>query len=142
MCARDPYCAESFAAACPERPDVDLFTVTRTLGAFERSMISINSPYDRFKYWNDDALSDAVKCGEQLFFDHQFECYYCHVGVMFTDNLQTTRSTIAETGSHNTGLYIIGDTGAYPPHASGFYEFTGRVADMGGFAPQACAMSA
>jgi len=132
--AADPYYNESFATAFPERPDVDLFTVTRALGAFERTLISFSSPYDRFKYWGeDDALSDAAKRGEQLFFDHRFECYHCHVGVMFSDNLQTTRSAIAETGSHNTGLYNIGDAGAYPLHASGFYEFTGRAADMGRF---------
>lgn len=134
LLAADPYYAESFAAAFPERPDVDLFTVTRALGAFQRSMISINSPYDRFKYWNEqDALSDAAKRGEQLFFDHRFECYHCHVGVMFTDNLQTSRGAIAETGSHNTGLYNINGTGAYPPTGIGFYEFTGRAADMGRF---------
>lgn len=134
LLAADPYYAESFAAAFPERPNVDLFTVTRALGAFQRSMISVNSPYDRFKYWNEeDALSDAAKRGEQLFFDHRFECYHCHVGVMFTDNLQTSRGAIAETGSHNTGLYNINGTGAYPPHSSGFYEFTGRPADIGRF---------
>lgn len=130
----DPYYAQGFAAAFPERPGVDLFTITRALGAFQRSLISLNSPYDRFKYWDEaDALSEAAKRGEQLFFDHRFECYHCHVGVMFTDNLQTTRSAMAETGSHNTGLYNMNGTGAYPPTATGFYEFTGRAEDMGRF---------
>ena len=134
LLAADPYYADSFAAAFPDRPDVDLFTITRALGAFQRSMISVNSPYDRFKYWDEeDALSDGAKRGEQMFFDHRFECYHCHVGVMFTDNLQTNRSAIAETGSHNTGLYNINGTGAYPPTATGFYEFTGRAEDMGRF---------
>ncbi|MBU2890126.1 hypothetical protein KO492_10515 [Celeribacter halophilus] len=53
--------------------------------------------------------------------------------VLFTDNQQTTRSAMPETGSHNTGLYNINGTGAYPPHATGFYEFTGDPADMGRF---------
>lgn len=132
--ADDPYYRHAFAESFPERPQVDLFTVTRALGAFQRSLISLDSPYDRFKYWGEeDALSDAAKRGEQLFFDHRFECYHCHVGVLFTDNLQTTRSAMAETGSHNTGLYNIDGKGAYPPHATGFYEFTGDPADMGRF---------
>lgn len=132
--SQDPYYAESFAKAFPERPEVDLFTITRALGAFQRSLVSFNSPYDRFKYWQEsDALSEAAKRGEQLFFDHRFECYHCHVGVLFSDNLQTTRSPIAETGSHNTGLYNIDGTGAYPAQATGFYEFTGQAEDMGRF---------
>lgn len=132
--AADPWYARAFPAAFPEHPEIDLFTVTRALGAFERTLISLDSPYDRFKYWGEeDALSEAAKRGEQLFFDHRFECYHCHVGVLFTDNLQTTRSALSETGSHNTGLYNIGGTGHYPAQATGFYEFTGNPSDMGRF---------
>lgn len=132
--AADPWYAEAFPAAFPDRPQVDLFTVTRALGAFERTLISLDSPYDRFKYWGEeDALSEAARRGEQLFFDHRFECYHCHVGVLFTDNLQTTRSAMPETGSHNTGLYNIGGSGAYPVQATGMYEFTGVPSDMGRF---------
>lgn len=132
--AADPYYAKAFAESFPERPQVDLFTVTRALGAFQRTLISLDSPYDRFKYWDEqDALSDAAKRGEQLFFDHRFECYHCHVGVLFTDNLQTTRSAMPETGSHNNGLYNIDGKGGYPADATGFYEFTGNPADMGRF---------
>lgn len=132
--AQDPYYATAFAAAFPERPVIDLFTVTRALGAFQRTMISVSSPYDRYKYGGQpDAISEAAKRGEQLFFDHRFECYHCHGGAMFTDNIQTARSAVGETGSHNNGIYNIGGTGAYPPKATGFYEFTGNPADMGRF---------
>lgn len=132
--AADPYYAKAFEEAFPKRPKVDLFTVTRALGAFERTLISLNSPYDRFKYWGEkDALNDAAKRGEQLFFDHRLECYHCHVGVLLTDNLQTTRSALRETGSHNTGLYNLNGNGSYPSQATGFFEFTGNGSDMGRF---------
>lgn len=132
--ADDPYYAAAFPAAFPERPEVDLFTVTRALGAFQRSLISLGSPYDRFKYGEElEALSESAKRGEQLFFDHRFECYHCHSGLLMTDNLQTARSPVAETGSHNNGLYNIGGSGAYPAQAVGFMEFTGHPADMGRF---------
>lgn len=53
----DPYYAEAFPAAFPDRPTIDLFTITRALGAFQRTLISVNSPYDRYKYWGEaDAL--------------------------------------------------------------------------------------
>lgn len=132
--AADPYYADAVAKAFPERPDIDLFTVTRALGAFQRTLISVDSPYDRFKYRGEtDAISDAAKRGEQMFFDHKFECYHCHTGTMFTDNLQTSRSAVPETGNHNNGLYNIDGRGGYPPEATGFYEFTGNAADMGRF---------
>lgn len=132
--AEDPWYAAAFPAAFPERPQVDLFTVTRALSAFGRSLISLGSPYDRYKYGGEpEAISDAAKRGEQLFFEHRFECYHCHGGILFTDNLQTARSHLAETGSHNNGLYNIDGVGSYPPRATGFYEFTGDPADMGRF---------
>ena len=133
--AADDYYPEAFAAAFPERDGtIDLFTVTRALGAFQRSLISTDSAYDRFKHGGQaDALTDAAKRGEQLFFDHRFECYHCHMGVMFTDNMQTARSPFAETAFHNNGLYNIGGTGAYPPGQSGLVEFTGRDEDIGKF---------
>lgn len=132
--AADPYYQAAFPAAFPDRPAPDLFTLTRALAAFQRSLISVNSAYDRFKYWGEkDALSEAAKRGEQLFFDHRFECYHCHSGIHFTENLQTSRSAFAETGFHNTALYNIDGAGAYPANNTGLMELTGDPADMGKF---------
>ncbi|MCU0904084.1 MAG: di-heme enzyme [Tabrizicola sp.] len=127
--AADPYYASAFPAAFPDRPAPDLFTITRALAAFQRSLISVGSPYDRFKREGDEtALTDAAKRGEQLFFDHRFECYHCHSGVHFTDTLQTALMPQAEVGFHNTGLYAD-----YPASAPGLIEFTGRPQDAGRF---------
>lgn len=132
--AADPYYADALPRAFPDHPRLDLFTLTRALGAFERTLISVNSPYDRYKYWGEaDAISEAAKRGERLFFSHRLECYHCHTGLLFTDNIQTSRSPVTEAGNHNNGLYNIGGTGAYPANATGFYEFTGNPADMGRF---------
>ena len=132
--AADPYYQTAFPAAFPDHPTPDLFTITRALAAFQRTLISVNSAYDRFKYLGEkDALSAAAKRGEQLFFDHRFECYHCHSGITFTDNLQTSRSAFAETGFHNTGLYNLDGRGAYPASNTGLMELTGDPADMGKF---------
>ena len=129
--AADPYYAKAFPEAFPDHPGIDLFTVTRALGAFERTIISVNSAYDRYKHDDDrSAMSEAALRGEQLFFDHRFECYHCHSGVHLTDNLQTERSAFRETGMHNNGLYNIDGKGAYPPQATGLIEFTGEADDM------------
>ena len=125
----DPYYQAAFPDAFPEYAAPDMFTVTRALAAFQRSMMSFDSPYDRFKYGGDmDALTPAALRGEQLFFDHRFECYHCHQGVVFSDNFQTEGSPWAETGFHNTGLYS-----EYPARVPGLIEITGQPEDAGRF---------
>lgn len=132
--AEDDYYAEAFDISFPERSAPDLFTITRALGAFQRSLVSLNSPYDRATYYREkDALSEAARRGQALFFDHRMECYHCHAGALFTDNLQTARSPFPENAYHNTGLYNIGGSGAYPVGGLGLFEFTGVPADMGRF---------
>jgi cytochrome c peroxidase len=127
--AADPWYRTAFAAAFPDRPAPDLFTVTRALAAYQRSLIAVNAPYDRYKYRGEvDALSAAAKRGEQLFFDHRFECYHCHSGIHFTNNLRTARQPQGEVGFHNTGLYE-----SYPATAPGLIELTGRPEDAGRF---------
>lgn len=135
--AADPVLAELFGAAFPDRgdaqsPEISLFTITRALAAFQRTLISADSPYDRFKYGGDpNALSPSAKRGEDLFFSHRFECYHCHQGFNFSDNLVTSRSAFAETAFHNTGLYNV--KGSYPVRSMGLAEFSGRASDEGAF---------
>jgi cytochrome c peroxidase len=60
-----------------------LFTmsnVAKAIASFERTLISVNSPYDRYRYGNDsNAISDAAKRGEVLFFSgERTGCFQCH----------------------------------------------------------------
>ena len=120
----DPFYAAEFPAAFPDRPQADLYTITRALGAFQRTLISVGSPHDRFVHERDrTALSEAALRGMDLFFDHRTECYHCHLGLNFTNNLVTSRSTMPETGFHNTGLGAEGGT----------TEFTLNPRDRGRF---------
>ena len=61
------------------------------------------------------------------------ECYHCHAGFNFTDNIQHSKLAFPEKGFHNTGLYNEDGKGAYPPGHGGITEFTGRDDDMGKF---------
>lgn len=131
--AADPYYAEAFPRAFADRPAPDLFTLTRALAAFQRTLVSFNSAYDRALRGDAAAMSDAARRGQELFFDHRFECYHCHAAPLFSDNLQTARMAFPESAYHNTGLYNIGGTGAFPFGAIGLAEFTGRPEDMGRF---------
>lgn len=109
-------------------------TLTKALASFQRSLLSFDSAYDRYRYGNQaDAISAAAKRGEALFFGERLECYHCHGGFTFTDNQKHARTPFAETGFHNTGLYNEDGKGSYPAKSPGIVEFTGVPADAGRF---------
>ncbi|HSQ13639.1 MAG TPA: di-heme enzyme, partial [Candidatus Deferrimicrobium sp.] len=111
-----------------------LSTVTKAIAAFQRTLLSFNAPYDHYKYGKDKtAISTSAKRGEALFFGEKMECYHCHAGFNFTDNIQHSKLVFPEKGFHNTGLYNEDSKGAYPPGHGGIGEFTGRDDDMGKF---------
>lgn len=111
-----------------------LSTLTKAIASFERSLLSFNSAYDRYKYANEpQAISEAAKRGEALFFGEKMECYHCHGGFGFNDNVQHSRLPFAESGFHNTGLYNVDGKGSYPATNPGIVEFTGEASDRGRF---------
>jgi cytochrome c peroxidase len=61
------------------------------------------------------------------------ECYHCHGGFNFTDNIKHSRMPFPELGFHNTGLYNTDGKGRYPEGHTGIEEFTGVATDMGKF---------
>jgi cytochrome c peroxidase len=136
----DPRYRSLFAEAFPDKAratPTDLYslsTVTQALASFERTLLTFNSPYDRYKYRNDkNAISAAARRGEALFRSGGFGCYKCHGSLYFTDNVKNARMDAPEQGFHNTGLYNEDGRGAYPSGHAGLAEFTGRAEDMGRF---------
>jgi cytochrome c peroxidase len=111
--AGDPAYPALFRAAFPEaRGAISLATVTRALAAFQRSILSFRSPYDRYRWGGDDsAITQAARRGERLFFGERLECYHCHGGPTFTDNLMHARLADAEIGYHDTGVARTGGLG-------------------------------
>ncbi len=64
--------------------------VTKAIGAFERTVVSGNSPFDRWRYGGDEkALSDSAKRGFKVFLE-QGRCVSCHTVsqsyAVFTDS--------------------------------------------------------
>lgn len=65
---------------------VDSTLVMKAIAQFERTLISFNSPYDRFFYYGDTLMLNASqKRGLDLFFG-EAECVHCHSGPLLTDN--------------------------------------------------------
>jgi cytochrome c peroxidase len=136
----DPVYTRLFAQAFPaeaRQGDAALYslsTLTKALAAFQRSLLSFDSPYDRYQYGQQpNAISAAAKRGEALFFGEKMECYHCHGGFTFNDNVQHLRLPFAESGFHNTGLYNVDGRGSYPTDNPGIVEFTGEDSDRGRF---------
>ncbi|MCB9742746.1 MAG: di-heme enzyme [Alphaproteobacteria bacterium] len=124
-----------FEDAYPEEPEpITLSHVTGAIASFERSIISHDSPYDQLRYKGEwDALSESALRGMDLFFGERLECFHCHGGFNLSDSTAHEGTVFDERPFHNTGLYNLDGTGAYPPDNMGLYEITGVETDMGRF---------
>jgi cytochrome c peroxidase len=83
---RDPLYQRLFAEAFPEAGDVyTLQNVTKAIAVFERTIISMRSPYDRYRWGGDSsAISESAKRGELLFSSSERGgCFQCHGGWNF-----------------------------------------------------------
>jgi cytochrome c peroxidase len=58
--------------------------VAKALAAFQRTLVSGPSPYDRYLDGDKNALSDEAKEGMELFFGSA-DCARCHSGPLLTD---------------------------------------------------------
>jgi cytochrome c peroxidase len=90
--------------------------IAKAIAAFERTVLSGNAPYDRFKAGDKSALSESAQRGMKLFFG-KGHCSACHTGPNFTDD-----------AFHNVGVNI----GAAKPDL-GRYEVTKVIGDKGSF---------
>ncbi len=116
--------------------DAEPFTVanvTRAIATFERTLVSADSPFDRFARGETTAMSARARRGGDLFFSERLQCFRCHGGYAMTDSVVSAASTFDETAFHNTGLYNVDGRGAYPERNTGVREITGRAEEMGRF---------
>ena len=74
-----------FAAAFPKEDGrISLPTIAKAIAAFERTMISADSAYDRYRRGARRAISPVAERGEALF-RGKAACATCHSGPDFTD---------------------------------------------------------
>jgi cytochrome c peroxidase len=94
--------------------------VAKALADYERTRMSGNSPWDRWKYGRDEtAVSDLVKKGDELFFG-KAGCNQCHLGQNFTDS-----------SFHNIGVGWDPATQTFADE--GRYSVTKEEKDLGAF---------
>lgn len=96
--------------------DFTIEHVAKAIAAYERTILSGNSPFDRFQAGDTTALSRAAQRGLELS-RGKARCVRCHTGFNFTDE-----------GYHNLGVGMD-----KPKPDLGRYEITKREEDKGAF---------
>jgi len=90
--------------------------IAKAIAAYERTVISGNAPYDKFKAGDTKALSEAAQRGQKLFFG-KAHCSACHAGPNFTDNSFHNIGVGMDKKDFDKGRADIsklsGDTGAF-----------------------------
>lgn len=131
--ARDRAYRARFARAFPSsRRAVTWPHVALSIAAFQRTLISGDSRYDR---WLDGRarLTASERRGAELFFGERAECHHCHGGFDFAEQVTYAGAVESNRTFRNTGLFNIDGAGAYPEPNRGAFEITNRPEDMGAF---------
>jgi cytochrome c peroxidase len=127
----DPILLRLFHEAYPGEPaPVTTGNITAAIAAFERTIVSFRSPYDRYRLRGErNAISPAARRGEALFFStEKAGCVQCHRGVNFDGGARTAPQAAVVPMFHNTGLFRL-----YPAPNTGLQEHTGKAEDEGKF---------
>src|SRR5258708_39967228 len=133
--APDSAYQAQFAAAFPDdlKP-LSMDRIIKAIAAFERTLISGRSPFDRYIFDDDHtALSESAKRGMALFYSARVGCAQCHSGINFSGPIVYEGHERQRALFANTGLYDVDGRGAYPASDRGLIEVTHRAADMGKF---------
>ena len=129
----DPRYPDLFSAAFPDdKQPVSWGNITRAISSFERTLISGNSRYDQFLEGK-ATLTASEQRGLTLFNGEKAECFHCHGGFNFNDQVVHASTQVLDTPFHNTGLYNIGGTGNFPEGNQGLFEITEKPGDRGRF---------
>lgn len=129
----EPLYPPLFAQAFPDSPEpITMASVIRAIAAFERTLLAVDSRYDRYLQGRLQ-LTAAEKRGMELFFGERAECHHCHGSFNFNDQVVHAHTREVETPFHNTGLYNLDDQGTYPFPNRGVFELTAQAQDMGAF---------
>jgi len=97
-----------FESVFGETPTLD--NVAKAIAAFERTIVTPNSPFDAYANGDKDALNDSEKRGLILFFG-KASCTNCHNGPNFTDDEYYNLGLIADRSpGADAGRASVNDT--------------------------------
>ncbi|MBJ95077.1 MAG: di-heme enzyme [Rickettsiales bacterium] len=139
-----PELSQGFITAFPtDEPDERLSwdRFIDAVSSFQRSLVSLQSPWDRWLTGDSSALSLSQQRGLMLFESERLACSECHAGPFLSLAFSATGAELSVNEIfRNTGLYNIeggpqsywgGARSRYPAPNMGIGEFTQRVEDDG-----------
>ncbi len=125
--AADPVYVSLFAQAWGAG-EITYDMVAKSIASYERTLLSGNSPFDRYYYGGDkSAMNQSAIRGLALFLDATLEgpnCVSCH-------RIEKDYATFTEPRFHNTGVAWSVDKGAVID--PGRFAVTGEPKDLGSF---------
>src|SRR5262245_49066242 len=86
---------------------VTIDRIAQAIATFERTVLSGNSAYDKFKAGQEDALSPAQKRGMDIFFSNNARCDSCHEGVNFTNGKYANVGIGMDKPTPDLGRYLV-----------------------------------
>ena len=86
--------------------------IAKAIAAYERTVISCDAPYDKFKEGDKSALSEAAQRGMKVFFGAG-HCSACHSGHNFTDNAFHNIGVSGEDQGRHVISKMEGDKGSF-----------------------------
>lgn len=92
--------------------------IVNAIATFERTLITLNSPFDRYLRGDDNAISVQAKRGYELF--QTYGCASCHQGANLGGNMYQTMGAMGD---------YFGDRGNEVDSDLGRYHVTGRDSD-------------
>jgi len=106
-----PYFNKAFGSV-----EVTMPRVAQAIASYERTVVSGNSPYDRYTAGDKAALSPSAVRGMELF-NGKANCKTCHAGFNFTDEQYHNLGVGMDTLEPDLGRYVVSkvetDRGAF-----------------------------
>lgn len=129
----DPLYQRLIPQAFPGEHKMSIELAAKAVAAFVRTIVSMRSPYDRYRWGGDpNAISAAAKRGEIIFSSSERGgCFQCHGGWNFSAIQYEGGSSDMQEG----GLFFNTGVTKYAAPNRGIYEFTGKNTDFGKFRP-------
>lgn len=125
--AQQEQYAAAFRESFPqEAQPISVANVIKAIAAYQRTLISGRSPFDRYVYDDDRAaFSEAARRGMRLFYSERGGCAQCHFGVNFSGTIVHRGKPQERALFANNGSAVKGD--------EGLSAVTKREQDLGRF---------
>jgi len=105
---KDPSYTTDFKAAFPPDGAITAKNVAQSIASFERTILSGNSPFDRFTAGDKSAMSEAAQRGLKLFRDEKkANCETCHASFNFTDENYNNLGVGMDAKKPDLGRYVV-----------------------------------